>query len=139
MHVVVCMQMHHKCRHTHRCMHKHMHACTHVHAHPRSLFAFCTLQCSVSSQLDRVPYPYKSHEHMKAVFAKPIGRDFNTEVQFRKNIKPHTVVSRIGQIIEPIDESALLHGGQKRKSTDIALDSGSKPRQQSKRKRRGNV
>ena len=75
---------------------------------------------------------------MKAVFAKPIGRDFNTESQFRKNIKPHTVVSRIGQIIEPIDETALLHGGQKRKSTDIALDS-SKPRQQSKRKRRGNV
>ena len=55
-----------------------------------------------------MPFPYKSLDNMKSVMSKPIGRDFNSEEAFKKKIKRRVVVSKIGQIINPINARSLM-------------------------------
>ncbi|XP_076466345.1 U3 small nucleolar RNA-associated protein 14 homolog A-like isoform X2 [Babylonia areolata] len=78
-------------------------------------------------KVEKVPHTFKSVGHMKKVLSTPLAKDKN-------NIKPKTVVSRIGQIIQPLQETVLLHQGQKRKAAvDIDL-SGKRSRGKKRRK-----
>ena len=62
---------------------------------------------------------------MRDVFSKPLGREFNTEQNFKERNKPKTIVTRVGQILEPMSEDLIFNKGSKITS-DIELSKNGK-------------
>ena len=54
----------------------------------------------------QVPFPFRSVPEFESSISQPIGRTWNTEMSFRQLIEPN-VVTRMGTIIEPMDEESL--------------------------------
>ncbi|KAH8372262.1 hypothetical protein KR093_010848 [Drosophila rubida] len=54
-----------------------------------------------------IPFPFKSLADYEASIRAPIGRNFVPETAFRMMTRP-AVITRKGQVIEPMDESELL-------------------------------
>ncbi|KAK7494284.1 hypothetical protein BaRGS_00014387 [Batillaria attramentaria] len=69
----------------------------------------------------KVPFPYNTPDDFTATMKTPIGREWNTENAFKRMTKP-SIVTKIGTIIEPVDESVLLKKPTKRRTeVDIEL------------------
>ena len=81
--------------------------------------------CVPMFQLTRRPQGFKSDEQMRDVFSKPLGREFNTEQNFKERNKPKTIVTRVGQILEPMSEDLIFNKGSKITS-DIELSKNGK-------------
>nr|KAG5704852.1 hypothetical protein BaRGS_001323 [Batillaria attramentaria] len=60
----------------------------------------------------KVPFPYNTPDDFTATMKTPIGREWNTENAFKRMTKP-SIVTKIGTIIEPVDESVLLKKAHK--------------------------
>ncbi|EDW70604.1 U3 small nucleolar RNA-associated protein 14 homolog A [Drosophila virilis] len=54
-----------------------------------------------------IPFPFKSLADYEASIRAPIGRNFVPETAFRMLTRP-AIITRKGQVIEPMDESELL-------------------------------
>lgn len=55
-----------------------------------------------------LPYPFTSVKDYEASIRAPIGREFVTEQVHSKLIQP-TVKTKLGQVIEPMDEDILIN------------------------------
>ncbi|TDG42822.1 hypothetical protein AWZ03_010731 [Drosophila navojoa] len=58
-------------------------------------------------RVSSIPFPFKSLADYEASIRTPIGRDFVPETAFRMLTRP-AVITRKGQVIEPMDESELV-------------------------------
>lgn len=58
-------------------------------------------------QINELPYPFTSVKDYEASVRMPIGRNFVSENAHRKLIEP-VIKTRIGQIIEPMNENVLV-------------------------------
>ncbi|ALC44717.1 CG12301 [Drosophila busckii] len=59
-----------------------------------------------------IPFPFKSLADYEASIRAPIGRNFVPETAFRMLTRP-SVITRKGQVIEPMDESELVKPDRK--------------------------
>ncbi|KAL7733012.1 hypothetical protein ACLKA6_002816 [Drosophila palustris] len=60
-----------------------------------------------SHMVSSIPFPFKSLADYEASIRAPIGRNFVPETAFRMMTRP-AVITRKGQVIEPMDESELV-------------------------------
>ncbi|EDW18229.1 U3 small nucleolar RNA-associated protein 14 homolog A [Drosophila mojavensis] len=58
-------------------------------------------------RVSSIPFPFKSLADYEASIRTPIGREFVPETAFRMLTRP-AVITRKGQVIEPMDESELV-------------------------------
>lgn len=58
-------------------------------------------------QVSELPFPFSNIEQYESTLQHPIGSTWNPESAFQRAIAPK-VVTKMGQIIEPIDSEALL-------------------------------
>lgn len=58
-------------------------------------------------RVSNIPFPFKSLADYEASIRTPIGREFVPETAFRMLTRP-AVITRKGQVIEPMDESELV-------------------------------
>ena len=56
-----------------------------------------------------MPPHFSNVEKVKRMLSQPLGRDFNSEIAFKKNIAPCVVVRQAGKILPPIDDSSLVN------------------------------
>lgn len=59
-------------------------------------------------QVSEVPFPFTSVKDFEASIRAPIGDTFIPQEAFRRHIKP-PVVTKKGQIIQPMDENILVN------------------------------
>jgi len=55
-------------------------------------------------QVDSLPFPYTNVVDFEKRIRQPVGRTWNTVAAYKKLVKPK-VVTRLGQVIPPIDKS----------------------------------
>ncbi|KOC63956.1 U3 small nucleolar RNA-associated protein 14 like protein A [Habropoda laboriosa] len=65
-------------------------------------------------QVNELPHPFKSVKDYEASIRMPIGRNFIPENSHRKLIEP-TVKTRMGKIIEPMNDDVLINKKEKRR------------------------
>ncbi|XP_015603966.1 U3 small nucleolar RNA-associated protein 14 homolog A [Cephus cinctus] len=84
-------------------------------------------------QVSEVPFPFTSVKDFEASIRAPIGRTFVPENAHKRLIRP-AVVTKMGQVIEPMDEDALI----KTNTTKVRRRTGAnKKRTATKKKRTG--
>lgn len=96
-------------------------------------------------QVRDLPYPFSSVEQFQGSIRAPIGDTWNTPSAVAKLTKP-SYSTKLGTIIEPIQEEVLKKGANKRRNRpkpDIELDGPKSKRVKSrkiqdKRRNRGN-
>lgn len=64
--------------------------------------------------MSELPFPFTSVQDYEASIRAPIGRDFVPEKTFTKFVQP-AVKTKIGKIIEPMSEEALMKNGSSNK------------------------
>lgn len=68
-------------------------------------------------QVTELPFPFSSVKDYEASMRAPIGRNFVPEKTHRKLIKP-AVMTKIGKVIEPMDEDSLVSTKNLKKKRD---------------------
>ncbi|XP_067141019.1 U3 small nucleolar RNA-associated protein 14 homolog A [Centruroides vittatus] len=58
-------------------------------------------------QVNEIPFPFSSVQQFESTLRQPVGRTWNPETAFQRAIAPK-IVTKMGQIIDPIDSDALL-------------------------------
>ncbi|XP_013883625.1 U3 small nucleolar RNA-associated protein 14 homolog A [Austrofundulus limnaeus] len=63
-------------------------------------------------QVSSLPFPFENHAQFESCIRAPLGRTWNTERTVKKVTKPR-VLTRLGTIIEPMDQEELLKDQKK--------------------------
>ena len=68
-----------------------------------------------------MPFPFSDSKQFESSIRAPVGKHWNTELSYRELIKPK-VITKIGQIIEPIDKKYTFKKTKKRSRTELNDD-----------------
>eukprot|EP00730_Choanoeca_flexa_P009100 TRINITY_DN12584_c1_g1_i1.p1 TRINITY_DN12584_c1_g1~~TRINITY_DN12584_c1_g1_i1.p1 ORF type:complete len:968 (+),score=307.01 TRINITY_DN12584_c1_g1_i1:1665-4568(+) len=72
-----------------------------------------------SRQVQRLPHGFRKSDHFERTLAAPVGREWNTDSNFRQHIRPR-VETKAGKIIQPMKKTQGVAKEAKRRADAVA-------------------